>query len=98
MTETVDLYVIARLEAGVAVADIYCCEVFYDAATGSLAGRGIEGWWESVATTPEVPASLDALGEVLTANGYTRTTNWRQKVTASGAIRYFTDATARIDD
>jgi len=43
MTEVVDLYVIARLESDAAVADIYCCEVFYDAADGSVTGRSVDG-------------------------------------------------------
>ncbi|MFE3755604.1 hypothetical protein ACFXO9_14965 [Nocardia tengchongensis] len=98
MTETVDLYVIARLESDAAVADILCCEVFYDAEDGAVTGRSVGGWWESVATAPGRPATLEALDEELYLGGYIRAGAWRQRVTAAGATRYFADATADLDD
>ncbi|MFC9898502.1 hypothetical protein ACFVMC_32830 [Nocardia sp. NPDC127579] len=99
MTETVlvDLYMIARLGQDCAVADIFCCEVFADTTT-RVTRRGVAGWWESVATTPELPVTLDALDTVLASGGYTRLTGWRPKVTAAGAVRYFADATTNIEN
>lgn len=94
-TEAVDLHVIARLDdpAG-AVADLYACELFHN-DDGSVYGRHVSCRWESV---PAAPASLDALDAALTAAGYTRTGEWRRKTTSSGAVRYFTVATIRIED
>ena len=66
--------------------------------TGTPTGRSVDGWWESVVTSPGVPVTLDALDEVLDAGGYARISGWRQKVTASGAVRFFADAAARIED
>jgi len=51
-----------------------------------------------VSTSPGVPVTLAALDEVLNAGGYARMSGWRQKVTASGAVRFFADAAARIED
>lgn len=98
MTETVDLYLIARLDTEAAVADIYCSEVFYDLTDGTVTGPGIEHWWESVATSSDAPVSLDALDELLTTSGYTRKTGWRPRVTASGVMRFFADAVTHIED
>ncbi|MGK8491880.1 hypothetical protein [Nocardia asiatica] len=97
-TEAVDLHVIARLDdpAG-AVADLYACELFYS-DDGSLYGRHVSCRWESVPAAPGSPGSLDALDAALTTAGYTRTSEWRRKTTSSGAVRYFTVATIRIED
>ncbi len=97
-TEAVDLHVIARLDdpAG-AVADLYACELFYS-DDGSIYGRHVSCRWESVPATPSAPISLDALDAALTTAGYTRTGEWRRKTTSSGAERYFTVATIRIED
>ncbi|MBF6169214.1 hypothetical protein IU486_31425 [Streptomyces gardneri] len=90
----IDLHVIARLDdTDGAVADLYSCELFYN-DDGSIHGRHVSCRWESVPAEPGAPASLDAL----TAAGYTRTGKWRRKTTSSGAVRYFTVATIRIED
>ncbi|GAB2683352.1 hypothetical protein [Nocardia goodfellowii] len=96
--ETVDLYVIARMDAACAVADLFQCELYYSAEDGTAAGRTIEGWWESVATEPPAPVTLDALDAALTTSGYRRTTGWRKRVTAAGAVRFFADASIQIED
>ncbi|MFE9328638.1 hypothetical protein ACIHDR_47670 [Nocardia sp. NPDC052278] len=97
MTETIELYVIARLKDDAAVADLYACEVFYDAENGTEAGRAVQGWWESVQAATVSP-TLDAVDAALTAHGYRRTSAWRKQVTASGAVRYFTNATIGIEN
>lgn len=98
MNQDIDLHVIARLDnlAG-AVADLYSCELFYN-DDGSIHGRHVSCRWESIPTDPGAPASLAALDTALTAAGYTRTSDWRRKTTSSGAVRYFTVATIRIED
>lgn len=94
----IDLHVIARLDdPDGAVADLYSCELFYN-DDGSIHGRHVSCRWESVPTDPGAPASLDALDAALTAAGYTRASEWRRKTTRSGAVRYFTVATIRIED
>ncbi|WP_280492911.1 hypothetical protein [Nocardia asiatica] len=97
-TEAVDLHVIARLDdpAG-AVADLYSCELFYN-DDGSIHGRHVSCRWESIPAEPGAAVSLDALDEALTDAGYTRTGEWRRKTTSSGAVRYFTVATIRVED
>lgn len=98
MTELVDLYIIARLDAGDAAADLYSCEVYYDHGTGTCHGRTVESWWESVRIDHEVDATLDALDRALTVAGYARIGQWRKRVTSSGAVRYFADATTCIEE
>ncbi|UGT69142.1 hypothetical protein LTT66_02715 [Nocardia gipuzkoensis] len=97
-TEAVDLHIIARLDdpAG-AVADLDACELFYS-DDGSVYGRHVSCRWESVPTDPGSPVSLDALDAALIAAGYTRTSIWQRKTTSSGAVRFFTVATIRIED
>ncbi|MFB7837833.1 hypothetical protein ACWIGW_45405 [Nocardia brasiliensis] len=97
-TTTVDLYVIARIEQDRAVADLYSCEVFYDADDGAEAGRTVQGWWESVQAESDSATTTIDLDGALTTNGYRRTTGWRKRVTASGAVRYFADAVASFED
>ena len=98
MTELVDLYVIARLDDGDAAADLYSCEVYYDAETGTFHGRTVASWWESVRLDGEAVASLDALDRALNVAGYARVGDWRKRVTSSGAVRYFADATTGIEE
>ncbi|WP_159847785.1 hypothetical protein [Nocardia sp. CY41] len=98
MNQDIDLHVIARLDDHEgAVADLYSCELFYN-DDGSIHGRHVSCSWEFVPAAPGSPGSLDALDEALTAAGYTRTGEWRRKTTSSGAVRYFTVATIRIED
>ncbi|WP_029896555.1 MULTISPECIES: hypothetical protein [Nocardia] len=98
MTELIDLYVIARLDAGDSAADLYSCEVYYDTGTGACHGRAVESWWESVRLDPTVDASLEALDQALASAGYARIGEWRRRVTSSGAVRYFADATTCIEE
>ncbi|WP_280221312.1 hypothetical protein [Nocardia neocaledoniensis] len=96
--DAVDLHIIARLEVGDAAADLYSCEIFCDAADGADAGRTVTGWWESVKLDPTADVSLDALDAALVTAGYRRTTGWRKRVNAYGAVRYFSDATITVQD
>ncbi|WP_280447732.1 hypothetical protein [Nocardia cyriacigeorgica] len=98
MSETVDLVAIARLDEATAVVDLYRCEVFYDADNGVETGPGVAGAWGSLAAQPGLPVTLDALDETMTDLGYRRTTTWRKRVTASGAVRYFANAQIRIEN
>ncbi|MFI5783763.1 hypothetical protein [Nocardia sp. NPDC051570] len=95
--ETVDLHVIARIESDCAVADLYVSDPCYDAVDGHPAGRILEGWGESVVTDPGAPVTLDALDAALTADGYTRVSGWRERVTAAGAVRWFAEAVIRVE-
>ncbi|MBF6162992.1 hypothetical protein [Nocardia cyriacigeorgica] len=97
-TETVDLFAIARLDEATAVVDLYSCEIYYDADNGAETGPGVAGAWGSLTAHPGLPVTLDALDETMTDLGYRRTTAWRKRVTASGAVRYFADAQIRIED
>lgn len=97
MTETVDLYVIARLDPGDAAADLYSCEVYYDAHDGTFHGRTVASWWESV-RLDSATAGLDELDHAMSSAGYTRVGGWRKRVTSSGAVRYFADATTGIEE
>lgn len=94
--DEVDLHVIARLDADDAAADLYSCEIYYDAADGAEAGRTVTGWWESVKLEPPADTTLDALDEALLEAGYRRTSSWRKRVNAYGAVRYFSDATITV--
>lgn len=98
MTELVDLYVIARLDRGDAAADLYSCDVFYDAETGTHHGRTVASWWESVRLDSDTVASLHALDQAMIVAGYARVGDWRKRVTSSGAVRYFADATTGIEE
>ncbi|MFD4444384.1 hypothetical protein ACFWPK_31875 [Nocardia sp. NPDC058519] len=98
MTETVDLYVIARLDNGDAAADLYSCEVYYDAHDGTFHGRTVASWWEPVRLESTAVASLDELDQAMSRAGYTRVGGWRKRVTSSGAVRYFADATTGIEE
>ncbi|WP_433717429.1 hypothetical protein ACQP2U_43845 (plasmid) [Nocardia sp. CA-084685] len=96
--ESVDMFVIARLDDDLAVADLYSCVTHYDATDGTEAGPTVEASWGSVTSEPTAPVTLDALDQALTEFGYRRTTDWHQRVTASGAMRWFAEATIRIED
>ncbi|MFI7531504.1 hypothetical protein [Nocardia salmonicida] len=90
----VELHVIARLDDGDCAADLFGREVYYDAVDGT-AGHAVTCFWESVTLAPGT-GGLDELDAALAGAGYKRTTAWRKRVTAAGAIRYFTDATIHI--
>lgn len=93
----VELHVIARVDDGDCAADLFGCETYYDLDDGGGAGRAVTGFWESV-TLPPGAGGLDELDAALAGAGYTRTSPWRRRVTAAGQIRYFTDATIRIEE
>ncbi|MFD3427667.1 hypothetical protein [Nocardia fluminea] len=88
----------ARPDDGNAAADLYGCEVYYDAHDGTFHGSPVAIWWESVRLDLAAPASLDEHDQVMSSAGYTRLGGRRKRVTASGAVRYFADATSGIED
>ncbi|MEV4158510.1 MULTISPECIES: hypothetical protein [Nocardia] len=94
-TETSDLYVIARLDIGDAAADVYDSGVHYDihGHDGAFGPHTTANWSTSLPLEPNVSADLDGLDRTLAAAGYYRTGGWRERVTASGAVRYFAEAT-----
>ncbi|WP_228824938.1 hypothetical protein [Nocardia farcinica] len=98
VTDLVELLVIARIDTTTAVADLFSCQTYYDADTGTETGPGVEAMWETLTVAPAVPVCLDSLDQALTTSGYRRTSDWRKRVTAAGAIRYFAHATIAIPD
>lgn len=94
---TVELHVIARLDDGDCAADLFGWEIFYSAADGSETGRAVTGFWESVTLDPAT-AGLDELDTALAEAGYQRTGQWRERVTATGCVRYFTDAVIHVHE
>ncbi len=97
MTEIVDLLVIARLTGKVAIADIYSCDIFYDTRDGQPTGRAVLDWW-GAEVRDDPAATLTGLDEALAALGYIRTSDWRERVTASGMVRYFANAQVHCAD
>jgi hypothetical protein len=95
--EVVDLYVIARLTGVAAVADIYSCALFYDTADGHPTGRAVQDWWGAEVCEPGEAATIDDLDATLSDLGYRRTSEWRERVSASGALRYFANAEIRCE-
>lgn len=96
--DLVELLVIARVDTTTAVADLFSCQTYYDADTGTETGPGVEAMWETLTVDPAAPVCLDSLDQALTTSGYRRTSAWRKRVTAAGAIRYFAHATIAIPD
>ncbi|TCJ88116.1 hypothetical protein [Nocardia alba] len=96
--ETVDLYVIARLDddGNVAIADLFTTELFFT-TDGALDGRGVGSWWESVSTAQGEAVTLEALDGALATCGYVRIGEWRERVTNSGNTRFFADAVTRLE-
>ncbi|MEV6340940.1 hypothetical protein AB0M12_40250 [Nocardia vinacea] len=70
--ETVDMFLIARLDDDVAVADLYSCEIHYDATDGTEAGPTVGASWGSVTSEPNTLPTLGALDQALTELGYRR--------------------------
>ncbi|MFC9660047.1 hypothetical protein ACFVJ5_07390 [Nocardia sp. NPDC127606] len=96
---TIELYVIARLDVGDAAADVYTSEVhFSHAVDGAFCGRATTSWSRSLRLAPDTSVDLDGLDRTLVDAGYYRTSGWRARVTASGAVRYFADAAVGIGD
>ena len=96
-TETSDLYVIARLDIDDAAADVYSSEVYCDnhGHDGAFGAHTTANWSRSLPLEPNMSADLDGLDRTLAAAGYCRTGGWRERLTASGAVRYFAQATPR---
>jgi hypothetical protein len=84
-----EFYIIARLDVGDSAADIY--RKIFDVPAGV---RHTADWARSLPVRPGTAADLDGLDHVLAAAGYRRSSRWRQRITTSGAVRYFADATA----
>ncbi|MFC9964528.1 hypothetical protein [Nocardia ignorata] len=82
-----EFYVIARLEVGGSAADVYSSDI-----AGGPESR-TSGWARTLRMQPGTAADLDGLDRTLAASGYRRTRSWREQITASGALRYFTEAT-----
>ncbi|MBF6250724.1 hypothetical protein [Nocardia farcinica] len=97
-TDLVELLVIARVDTTTAVADLFSCQTYDDADTGTETGPGVEAMWETLTVDPAAPVCLGSLDQALTTSGYRRTSAWRKRVTAAGAIRYFAHATIAIPD
>lgn len=96
-TEIVDLLMIARLTGQAAIADIYSCDLFYDTRDGRPTGRALLDWWGAEVWDDPTP-TLEGLDETLESLGYVRTSDWRERVTASGVVRYFADAQVHLAD
>ena len=98
-TEDVGLLVIARLDGPHgAAADLYSGELLNgEHGHTDVCWRGL--WWESLPVSAEGQAvDIADVDATLTAHGYTRTCDWRPRTTASGATRYFAEATIRIEN
>ncbi|MFD6397444.1 hypothetical protein [Nocardia sp. NPDC060249] len=94
MTARVDLYVIGRLDMGDAAADVYCSEIRFDhAVDGAVCDRAIANWSRTLHLEPGASTDLDGLDHTMATAGYYRTGGWRVRITASGAVRYFAEAT-----
>ncbi|TCJ96319.1 hypothetical protein [Nocardia alba] len=83
-----EFYVIARLDIGDSAADIY--RRTFDVPVCS---RHTADWAWSLPAQPGAAADLDGLDHLLAAAGYQRSSDWRMRITTSGAVRYFADAT-----
>lgn len=83
-----EFYIIARLDAGDSAADIY--RRIFDVP---VPVRHTADWAWSLPVQPGTAADLDGLDRMLAAAGYRRSSDWRKRITTSGAVRYFADAT-----
>ncbi len=84
-----EFYIIARLDDDDSAADVY--SKILDVPDGV---HDKADWLSSLPVRPGTAADLDRLDHVLAAAGYQRRGGWRKRITASGAVRYFADATA----
>ncbi|MCZ9324827.1 hypothetical protein OHX14_00025 [Nocardia farcinica] len=75
VTDLVELLVIARIDTTTAVADLFSCQTYYDADTGTETGPGVEAMWETLTVDPAAPICLDSLDQALTTSGYRRTSD-----------------------
>lgn len=82
-------HVIARLDAGDSVADVFSRDLF-DVTSGI--GHTAD-WPRSLPVRQGTAVGLDELDQTLAAAGYQRSTSWRERVTTRGVVRYFADAT-----
>ncbi|MEV4204338.1 hypothetical protein [Nocardia salmonicida] len=88
-TSRSELYIIARLDVDDSAVDLYS-KVFD--APSSVRHTGEWSW--SLPVRPGTAADLERLDHLLAGAGYRRCSGWRKRITASGAVRYFADATA----
>ncbi|MFD4441020.1 hypothetical protein ACFWPK_14745 [Nocardia sp. NPDC058519] len=86
-----EFHVIARLDAGDSVADVFSSDIF-DVASGI---RQTADWPRSLPVRQGTTVGLDELDQTLSAAGYQRSSSWRKRVTTSGVVRYFADATTQ---
>lgn len=84
-----EFHVIARLDAGDAVADVFSSDIV-DAVSGV---RHTADWPQSLPLRPSKAVGLDELDHALADAGYQRSSSWRKRVTNSGVVRYFAHAT-----
>lgn len=85
-----ELYVIVRLDAGDSAADVYSSDISAQGVPMAAGGT------PTLRLQPGAAADLDGLDRTLAASGYWRTGSWRKQITASGAVRYFTEATSGL--
>ncbi|MGW5455755.1 hypothetical protein [Nocardia sp. NPDC003979] len=88
-TSCSEFYIIARLDADDSAVDLY--SRIFDAPGGV---RHTGEWSWSLPVRPGTAADLERLDHLLADAGYRRCSSWRKRITASGAVRYFADATA----
>lgn len=76
--------------------DLYRCEVDveYNTAADGFGANTRVCWWKSLSAATGAPATLELLDRTLAAAGYRRMCDWRERVTNSGAVRYFADASS----
>ncbi|MFF5030453.1 hypothetical protein [Nocardia salmonicida] len=84
-----EFHVIARLDAGDSVADVFSSDIV-DVASGI---RHTAAWPQSLPVRPSKAFGLDELDHALAAAGYQRSSSWRKRVTNGGVVRYFAHAT-----
>ena len=84
-----EFHVIARLDAGDTVADVFSSDIV-DVASGI---RHTADWPQSLPVRPRKAVGLDELDHALADAGYQRSSSWRKRVTNSGVVRYFAYAT-----
>lgn len=90
-TSRSEFYIIARLDLDDSAVDVYS-RIFDAPGNGRHAGEWSRSW--SLPVRPGTAADLERLDHLLAGAGYRRSSGWRKRITASGAVRYFADATA----
>ncbi|MBH0780341.1 hypothetical protein [Nocardia bovistercoris] len=101
--EVVYVFICARLDAdGGPVIDLFQSDPWEgENGDGTIVGRDIEGWWESLTfdhTDPSAPVDITAADNLLRACGYQRLNNWTPRTGRSGHTVHTADALLRIED